>query len=408
MTKMLTKLKSNLLILSFLLLGSSVFGATFYSDPSSANVALNNAEQAAGWSLNAAGPFNVTITINKVDHVVIQKGSTVTAMGSGLTFNNITLDGGTLVISASSINVLGNITGNGIFKNDDGNYTRIKMQGNNKIINLNATGNAGLTIVRSVSLGGNTNLGGRIAIDSLGVLDLAGQSLTIDNIAMKNGALIKGNIASALSISSELPMASTLIFDNVANQLASLSINNAGGVNLISAAVVTKLNLTKGKVLLGDNNLNVGTIAGGSEDSYIVTTGTGAISTNVEANNAMLFPVGSANAKKYSTYNPVTVKPAKATTFSVGVSNTFSQALANEKKVVNKQWIIISSNPSATELSFSPKIAPTVKSAVVGVYANGAWVEIPANFSENTFKASSNNFGAFGAGEKGSFISPSN
>lgn len=395
-------------MLSFILIGSSVFGATFFSDPSSAKVELHNAEQAAGWSLNTAGPFNVTITINKGDHVVIQKGSTVTATGSGLTFNNITLDGGALVISASSINILGNITGNGIFKNDDGNYTRIKMQGNNKIINLNATGNAGLTIVRSVGLGGNTSLGGRIAIDSLGVLDLAGQSLTIDNIAMKNGALIKGNVASALIISSELPMASMLIFDNVANQLASLSINNAGGVNLKSAAIVTKLNLTKGKVLLGDANLNVGTITGGSEESYIVTTSIGTISANVAAASTMVFPVGSANAKKYSTYNPVSVKPAKASTFNVSVSNAFSQGLVNDKKAASKQWTITSSAASETELSFSPKNAPSVKSAVVGVYANSAWVELPATYDVNSFKITTNIFGAFGTGEKGAFIATTN
>lgn len=408
MTNYFEKLKLHFFATLIFIVGFvfSLNATTYYSDPTSSNVILSNAPLTEGWSTSAAGPFNVAVTINKGDHIVIQKGSTVTAVGSGLTFNNYIFEGGTLVISASSINAIGNITGTGVYKTALDVSTRIKMQGGNKLINANLTGNAGITIGRNVMLTGNTTIGGRISIDSAGSLDLAGFSLMVDNFIMKGGALLKSNNAQ-LTIQSATAGTSILIFDEAANKLSSFTINNPGGAVLKSSMVSENLTLTNGKISLGNYNLTFKNLIGGNETSFVVTDGTGALISTVSAGTAKVFPVGAANEKKYSALDAVSVTPSKESTFSVGVKNTFSNQLENSKKAAGREWSIRSTNPSATVVSFSPKYGVSPKVAVVGMFADGSWSEIPATRSGTTFTATVSKFALFGVGEQGAFINAS-
>lgn len=405
MSKFLLKGKLQMLVgIVFLLtISNFIFAATYYSDPTSSSVPLMKDSVAKGWSVNAAGPFTAMVKFSKGDNLIIQAGSTVTASGSGLTFNSITFAGGTLIMGATSFNVIGNISGKGIYSNTDELVTRIKMQGSNKTINAELTGNGGITIVRNVALTGNTTIGGRVAFDSTGSLDLAGFNLAADNFMMKNGSTIKGNPASSIAIQSTVANESVMYFNPEFNKLASLSINTEGALKLNSDATIGAVSLTAGRIILGASYLTVGRIIGGSAASYIVTDGTGSLICSVGAGATQLLPIGGSNAKKYTTYEPVSLTPKKATTFTIGVKNALTNPVANAKAVAGREWSILSATPSETVLSITPKNPVVTKVPTIAMNVEGVWLEMPTTRSGNTFTCKTDSFSLFGAGEKGAF-----
>ncbi len=382
---------------------SSLFAATYYSDPTSSSVPLMKDSVDKGWSINAAGPFTAKVKFNKGDNLIIQAGSTVTSSGGGLTFGSITFTGGTLIMGATSFNALGNITGTGTYSNPDDLVTRIKMVGSNKTINAELTGNGGITIVRNVALTGNTTIGGRVAFDSTGSLDLAGFNLTADNFIMKNGSTIKGNPASSLAIQSTVANESIMYFNPEFNKLASLSINTEGSLKLNSDAAIGAVSLTAGRIILGANYLTAGRIIGGSAASYIVTDGTGLLICSVAAGATQLLPIGGSNAKKYTTYEPVSLTPKKATTFTIGVKNALTNPVANAKAVAGREWSILSATPSETVLSITPKNPVVTKVPTIAMNVEGVWLEMPTTRSGNTFTCKTKDFSLFCAGEQGAF-----
>jgi hypothetical protein len=104
------------------------------------------------------------------------------------------------------------------------------------------------------------------------------------------------------------------------------------------------LNLTKGKILLGSNDLaltiSAAPIIGANALNYIITNGTGVLSQYVNnLDTYVSFPVG----PKDSSYNPVNIKLDGASTtdaFSVKVSNTITNPPYAPTQVINKEWNI--------------------------------------------------------------------
>jgi hypothetical protein len=81
--------------------------------------------------------------------------------------------------------------------------------------------------------------------------------------------------------------------------------------------------------------------------------------------------------------------------------------LENAKKAAGREWSIGSTNPSATVVSLTPKYGVSPKVAVIGMFIDGSWSEIPATRSGASFTATVSKFALFGVGEQGAFINAS-
>ena len=447
---LISNLKLRTIFLSLIFLActaTTAFAATYYSDPTSATVvfttnAVGGTVTSTGWSTDATGvtkPFG-TVTILTTDNIVIQAGRPVTsAAGISQTIGNVTFSGGTFILASSTFNSQGDVTGTGVYNNATGNTSRITMiGGTNKKLNVTLTGTGGFTIgsssvsTNTISLGGNCSFGGRMSVGgsatTANTLDLNGFNLTADNVYVQALSKIKCSGVETINITGvttgtvSSTNTSQFYFDQftpgTTNALAGVIINHAAGVKLFTEATINALTLTKGNMVLAANyNLTVGTILGGSSTSFICTdnklnTVTGSLICPVGAGVKQFIPMGTITASSTSTigntYDPVSLTPANATTFTVHVKNalTDSNALADRLSLVFREWNIASSSPSSTDIELTPNYPVVSANPVMGHYMNGVWEEITATRSSNTWTATTTKFSPFAVGEKGSFSAP--
>jgi hypothetical protein len=194
---------------------------------------------------------------------------------------------------------------------------------NTTILNPGAGGNTGLVL----------NAAGNLIIDASSSLfmDNGGNNMLVPLIVNGNinlvgqlsgsGAVggdieLKGNWNNnGVAVTNFFPNNRAVTFNGTSNQniggsnttiipFAYLTINNAAGVTLTAyhVEVNNQLNLTNGKVTLGNFNLKLNglntPLVGGTSTDYIVTNGTGSFSRNFD-NVATLYPVGP-DASTYS------------------------------------------------------------------------------------------------------------
>ena len=86
---------------------------------------------------------------------------------------------------------------------------------------------------------------------------------------------------------------------------------------------------------MGNNNLTVGSLTGGSSSNYVVTDGTGSLTINNIGSSAKLFPVGPSTTQ----YAPVTISNSINRNFTVKVGNTVTSPVSGYR-YVNHQWDI--------------------------------------------------------------------
>lgn len=173
-------------------------------------------------------------------------------------------------------------------------------------------------------------------------------------------------------------------------------INNAAGITPQSALVVNgTLQLTQGRLNLGNHNLTVGTISGGSATSYIVTNGTGKVTRSAPATTKLVFPVGTATS-----YFELGLTPTNATTFSVRLSAGVPQAAPSGRLFYNVTCHVETTNASATELEFTPA-TPLVAGtgSFVGMWNGTSYDYVTANRTANTYNVQLHSFVPFVVGE---------
>ena len=119
--------------------------------------------------------------------------------------------------------------------------------------------------------------------------------------------------------------------------LENITIPTTTNIPTLSAAqTVASLSFTgSNKVVLGNNNLTVGALTGGSSSNYVVTNGTGSFTINNVGTSAKLFPVGPSTTQ----YAPVTITNSVNRNFTVKVGNTVSNPVSGYR-YVNHQWDI--------------------------------------------------------------------
>jgi hypothetical protein len=163
------------------------------------------------------------------------------------------------------------------------------------------------------------------------------------------------------------------------------------------------------KIVLGDNDLTVTNLSGGSATSYFVTNGAGSLDLNITASENKTFPVGAST----TSYDPVTIQPTNATRFKVKVKSKTSRTdftfpIANFAKVAPRQWDITpTGTPGSTVLSLKnggTSFRPTLSR--IGHYKTslGKWEEIAATRLDDTWTATVSDFSPFGVGEESGFF----
>jgi hypothetical protein len=426
-------------VLFLMLTFSSIGQTTYYSDPTSSTVSIGDASggTSIGWSTSASGPFG-TVTLGNTTNVVIQTGSTVflnKPTAGGLTLLDITFDGGTLVMNASSANSSGSILGTGTFNNGS-QTSRINLNGVGRVLNATISGSGGFTIGTNYSLAGNTTIGGRISLATAITLDLAGYDLTANDFAVTGTGKIKASGVETLTVANSVggTNASTLVFDestpgttnklnNLVNKLGYGSTYTTYGLILNSSLVVNTLTLTSGTVRVGSKDLTVlNNFVGGSSTSYVTTdlptpgaSGAGNLITPAVTGGTRLFvPIGTITSTNSNTYDPIAVSPTNTSTFTIHLKNAgasasnypnFIAAVQTPSKVAGREWNISSSSPSATLLEITPSFTPGTTSPVIGRYNSSlpGWEETSATRSGNTFSAMVYRFSQFSVGEATGF-----
>lgn len=204
------------------------------------------------------------------------------------------------------------------------------LGGTNSLRSLTINNPAGVVLTNNLTVenslvltNGNFNIGGN-------TLNIAGTlTRTTGNI-----------IASALNamVSFTGSVAQSIPANTFGGPVRNLGINNAAGVTLNSNLLVNNtLALTSGRLRIGNFNLTVQSVTGGSSSSYIVTNGTGRARTGVADLANYLFPVGN------TYYDPVTI------TNNSGSSDTFAVRVLNE---------VLTNGSTGTTIT-KPRIAAT-------------------------------------------------
>lgn len=245
--------------------------------------------------------------------------SSVLTIKNNLTTNDI------ITLTGATMNTIPNI----ILKNasvkdltlDDATNPALSIALTNttdNIINIENTGD--ITINSNIS-GNNTNLT-KIGAGT-GILTLTGANTYKGLTTVSAGTLTLSHTGGTTIHAENDIMVTGGVLNILSNQTLNNLTVNGGNVILadgISLNITGTLTLTSGTITTGTSNITAATIVGGSSDSYIVTTGEGALIQNVSSATSptLTFSVGTAD-----TYRPVTVAFSANTTASGTLAGRF-------------------------------------------------------------------------------------
>jgi hypothetical protein len=327
-----------------------------------------------------------------------------TTITGTLTLNNnaLTMGANTLTLGGNSISRVG-----GYIDASDANA---------KIVFTNT---AALTIPASTFLNdnianltmngaANVNLSGPLKVSGIldliaGNLSVGANTLTLAGTVSRTAGTITANNTGGATLAFTNPASVTLPAAYLSGGLYNMIVNGGGVVLGGSFTLNNQLTLTAGNLTLGSSTLTGNatlspSITGGSATSYIIADGAGKLTMPHLAGALQTYPVGTA-----SSYDPMTAQPTDATNISVSLKSAFDNAVGTPAKVAAKQWDISSSAPSSTILTLTPSNPVTTTTPKMGHYTAGAWEELAASRSGDTWTATTTSFSPFGAGEVGGF-----
>ncbi len=326
-------------------------------------------------NVTGAGTFQGSSSSGTTNITVGSDISTLISFGTGTT--SITFSGGTSSVNFSPANASTPTIKNMTIAS--GKTVTFNPANN---INLSvATGNT-VTVAGTLNLGTHTLVGaGNLTVTgTLGIGNATGVNgnITLSGTKIYTGATFLYNGTSSQATGTLLP-----------SSIAGLTINNSNGVTLSQNTTITgTLTLTSGKILIGTNNLTVGsagTISGASSSSYVNTNSSGFLIRNSVATASVPFTVGTA-----SSYTPVSVSCGGIPdNFSVRVQSSFTHTPPDTSNIVNLEWIINETfqggsnaalafqwNSSDQKSGFS-----TSNPVVLGYYTGTQWTESNASLS---------------------------
>ncbi|MBO9198790.1 MULTISPECIES: pectinesterase family protein [Niastella] len=377
----------------------------------------------------AAVTGNFTVQSTGTTYVALSQGTATLRIGG-----NYVQTGGSIYFNESNSGIIDSLvvagdftvsggTFNANMKNSDPLY--IKLNGSNRTFShLGTLGNTHILVNGYYNLGSNLTLptaGFGLVVNgtlNTGTYIVSGPgATTIANSAIVSfGAAtgIDGNFAN--SGTKQYSINANYIFNGTAVQTTgttmpagvhTLTVNNSTNVTLSAPLTAGIVNLTNGKLLLGDNTLTDTTITGNVPVNYFVTNGTGKLRQYLGATaGSILFPVGSS----VTSYTPATLNnTGTADNFSVNVKDKLDYVISDTTKIVRKQWTITPDNTAgaanvAVSLGWvtadqgSAFNATTVKFLN---YRNNAWADIAGAVTGSgtaavPYVASASNFTQFG------------
>jgi PKD repeat protein len=205
-----------------------------------------------------------------------------------------------------------------------------------------------------LTLGGGINVAGDLTVTAG---TLTGNTVTLNGNTLQN---LNGN----------------------GNAIGALTINNAAGVKLLSAATLQTLTFTNGNLTLDNYNLTVSSaVTGGSMTSHIVTNGTGSLKREV-GSSALEFPVG----VSASSYDPATLTNTGTTdTFSVRVDTILANPPSNGANVLKREWNLAETVAGGSTVAATFRISPSALNLNNGSFVAGAvTIAVPA-MANNTW-----------------------
>jgi pectin methylesterase-like acyl-CoA thioesterase len=380
----------------------------FASATTVSNMVWNCTSQANYFALRntlAAVTGNLTIQSTGSTYVTLSQGTAALRIGG-----NYSQTGGSIYFNESASGVIDSLVVAGDFAVSGGTFTAnmknsdplyIKLNGNNKTFShLGTLGNTHVLVNGYYNLGSNVTLPtagfGLVVNGTLNtgayVVSGSGATTIADGAVVSFGAAtgIDGNFAN--SGTKQYSTNANYNFNGTVTQTTgttmpagahTLLINNSTNVTLSAALTAGVVNLTAGKLLLGNNTLADTTIMGNVPTNYIVTNGTGKLKQSVGASGNILFPVGSS----VSSYTPATLNNTGTTdNFSVSVKDNFDNAISDTTKIVRKQWTITPDNASGAAnvgmtlgwIATEQGSAFNVAAANISNYRNSAWANVTA------------------------------
>jgi hypothetical protein len=388
-----------------------------------------------GGTISVGGTGSIGLTSN---YDVVYEGSSSSAgvelSGTGLQDVTVNLSSGSVTLT-SDVSLDGTLTltsGNLILNNNDltfeanadisamGTGTINSSAGSNITINTTAgfsgdlnfgTGNNTVNNI-TINLGSssaNVDLGSDLIIN--GTLTLGNGTLTLNsndlsfavngNVAVTGTGMLVSTSNSNITITSNNSFTGALSFSNTGNTVGNLTINmgnNTSSVNLgTDLNIAGTLTLTSGKLNVWDNDLmiNAGaTVSGGSNNSYVITTGGGTLTMNLVANGAQTFYVGTS-----ANYSPAMISAntgSVASDISVSLSDTVYSSgttgadLTLDRSLVNATWFITSSASTGLDLDLQLMWSAAMEvngfdrtQAYISHYINGNW-DVMATSSATT------------------------
>lgn len=222
----------------------------------------------------------------------VQLGSDITVNGS------LNLMGGSLILAGNTLEIGGTIDGNGSGTISGDTEADIEISGGIDVGIIVFTPNT--EECDDFIINGNVELGSDITVN--GNLDLQAGTLTIGSNDLEIGGSIESGVSATITGNSDANISITgeggiLVFTEGEGQINNLEIDiTNGSVTLESELeIMGTLSLQSGQIILTNGNLAInaeGEIAGGSSNSFVLTTGENNLILQVEAGGSAMFPVG--------------------------------------------------------------------------------------------------------------------
>jgi hypothetical protein len=364
----------------------------------------------AGLTLDGTGDVSLIFTPNGNvlgDLAISQNGNV--SLGSDLVVENtIDLQQGSFVLNGNELTVNGTIS-------------------TEAAANITGDANAGLTLAGTgdvlLAFSANGNVLGDFTINQANGSFTMSSDLAVENsLDIQQGAFvlngneltINGTINTAANAGIMGDVNAGLVFNGTGdaslafmqngNLLGDLTINQNGNVMLNSElSLNNELKLEQGHLILSDHNLVLkanAVVEGGSENSYVMTNGSGELSIFVEAgSNGSFFPCGSADG-----YFPAIIGQASGNAdVQIGVNiaagvfadGTTGSNLTEYQKLVNHTWFVSSSDQSA-QLDLDFQFFWNAEAEVNGFNHNSCYISHFVNGNWDTYASAKANAEANG------------
>jgi hypothetical protein len=247
-----------------------------------------------------------------------------------------------------------------------------------KALKLVASAATGQTILFNPAAGSTVIFGQPTGLTTATPITITNTSLpsSFDNFIINN---ILG-----VAVTMSGTAAQTFVGGNTPISGLIISNSTPGSVSLTSSLRVRNvLALTSGNITLGSSNLIAGSISGGSATSYVVTSGTGVLSTNATTLGT-LFPIGTTAG-----YAPATITPASNDTVSAQVSATPTGAYTGYTINAN-EWTLTPQIATTATLGLMPTATINTAAPIIfsGILAGSYTTTTSATLTSGTYTAS--------------------